>query len=271
VAQQQAALNEANARLSLAKKNNANSAALLKQNYISQNSYDTTQNSVELAQAAVDSARAQLELARIALADTAIRAPMAGVVSKRYVQAGDKVAPDSPVFGIVDLREMTLEAAVPASDIPRVKVGQEVRFKVDGFDRRAFAGKVTRINPTTEPGSRAMLVYASVANPDGLLRGGMFAKGGIITEKSAPNPLLPLAALHREGGRDVVYLVDAGKVLARPVALGLSNEDEGLVEVTQGLAPGAVVITAQLERVKPGSKVKVAGSPSTAPATATKG
>jgi RND family efflux transporter MFP subunit len=271
VAQQQAALNEANARLSLAKKNNANSAALLKQNYISQNSYDTTQNSVELAQAAVDSARAQLELARIALADTAIRAPMAGVVSKRYVQAGDKVAPDSPVFGIVDLREMTLEAAVPASDIPRVKVGQEVRFKVDGFDRRAFAGKVTRINPTAEPGSRAMIVYASVANPDGLLRGGMFAKGGIITEKSAPNPLLPLAALHREGGRDVVYLVDAGKVVARPVALGLSNEDEGLVEVTQGLAAGAVVITAQLERVKPGSKVKVAGSPSTAPAAATKG
>jgi RND family efflux transporter MFP subunit len=269
VAQQQAALNEANARLSLAKKNNANSEALLKQHYISQNAYDTTKNSVELAQAAVDAAKAQLELARIALADTAIRAPLSGVVSKRYAQAGDKVAPDSPVFAIVDLREMTLEASVPASDIPRVKVGQEVRFKVDGFDGRDFSGKVARINPTTESGSRAMIVYASVANPDGVLRGGMFAKGGITTEKSAPNPLVPLAALRRDGGHDVVYRIDAGKVVAQPVALGLRNEDEGVAEVTQGLTAGAVVITAQLERVKPGSKVRVAAAtaaPAAAPA-----
>jgi RND family efflux transporter MFP subunit len=271
VAQQQAALNEANARLALARKNNANSEALLKQNYISQNAYDTTSNSVELAQAAVDAARAQLELARIALADTAIRAPLAGVVSKRFVQAGDKVAPDSAVAGIVDLREMTLEASVPASDIPRVKAGQEVRFKVDGFDARSFTGKVARINPTTEAGSRAMLVYVSVLNPDGILRGGMFAKGGITIEKSAPNPLVPLAALHREGGRDVVYRIEAGKVIAQPVGLGLSNEDEGMVEVTQGLPAGAVVITAQLERVKPGSKVKVAGAPAPAGAGARKG
>jgi RND family efflux transporter MFP subunit len=268
VAQQQAVLNEANARLSLAKKNNANSAALLKQNYISQNSYDTTLNSVELAQAAVDAARAQLDLARIALADTAIRAPLSGVVSKRFVQAGDKVAPDSAVFAIVDLREMTLEASVPASDIPRVKVGQEVRFKVDGMDERSFAGKVARISPTTEPGSRAMIVYASVDNQDGLLRGGMFAKGGITLEKSAPNPLVPLAALRRDGAREVVYQVDGGKVVAQPVELGLRNEDEGVAEVTRGVQAGAVVISAQLEGVKPGSKVKIVGAvvPTPAPA-----
>ena len=166
VAQQQAALDEASARLSLAKKNNANSQALLKQNYISQNSYDTTQNSVELAQASVNAMRAQLELARIALADTVIRAPLAGVVSKRHVQAGEKVAPDMPVFTIVNLRQLTLEAQVPASEVPRVKIGQEVRFKVDGFAQRDFAGKVARISPTTEAGSRSMLVYISVDNSD---------------------------------------------------------------------------------------------------------
>jgi RND family efflux transporter MFP subunit len=269
VAQQQAALNEANARLSLAQKNNANSAALLKQSYISQNAYDTTHNSVELAQAAVDAARAQLELARIALADTAIRAPLSGVVSKRFVQAGDKVSPDTPVFSIVDLRQMTLEASVPASDIPRVQVGQEVLFKVDGLDARSFAGTVARISPTTEPGSRAMIVYAGVDNQGGVLRGGMFAKGGITIEKSASHPLVPLAALRRIGARDVVYLVDGGKVVAQPVELGLRNEDEGLAEVTGGLQAGAVVISAQLEGVKPGAKVKIAGAAAPAPAAAT--
>ena len=161
VAQMQAAYDEANARLSLAKKNNANSQALLKQNYISQSSYDTTQNSVELAEASLAAARAQLDMARIALADTVIKAPLAGVISKRHVQAGEKLAPDMPVFTIVSLRQLNLEAQVPASEVPRVKIGQEVRFKVDGYQQRDFIGKVARISPTTEAGSRSMIVYIS--------------------------------------------------------------------------------------------------------------
>jgi len=266
VAQQQAALDEAGARLALAKKNNANSQALLKQNYISQSSYDATQNSVELAQAAVDAARAQLQLARIALADATIRAPLAGAVSKRYVQAGDKVAPDSPVLGIVDLRDLMLEAQVPASDIPRVKAGQQVRFKVDGYGARAFEGKVARISPTTVDGSRSMIVYVSVDNADGALRGGMFAQGEITTETSAPHALVPLSALRKEGGRDVVFQVVAGKVVAQPVRLGLRNEDQGLAEVTDGLSEGALLVAAKLDGVKAGSRVKVAPAAAAAPA-----
>lgn len=275
VAQQQAALDEANARLTMAKKNNANSQALLKQNYISQNSYDTTLNSVELAQAAVNAARAQLELARIALNDSAIRAPLSGVVSKRHVQAGEKVSPDMPVMSIVNLQQLTLEAQVPASEIPRVKVGQEVRFKVDGYGERAFAGKVVRINPTTETGSRALLVYISVNNTDGALRGGMFAKGAITTEKSAARPQLPLTALRKADGQDAVYRLDDGKVVAQKVTLGLRNEEQGYAEITGGLDAGAVVIAAPLDGVKPGSKVKVAkaavaSAPALAPAAAVK-
>jgi RND family efflux transporter MFP subunit len=258
LAQQQAALDDANARLSLAQKNNANSAALLKQNYIAQSAYDTTQNGVELAQAAVDSARAQLELARIALGDTVIRAPLSGVVSKRYVQAGEKLAPDLPVFSIVDLRQLALEAQVPASDIPRVHVGQDASFRVDGFDGRSFSGQVARISPTAEAGSRTMIVYISVANPDGALKGGMFAKGSITTEKSAPHPLAPLSALRKENGRDIVYRIENGQVVAQPVTLGLKNEDEGMVEVTDGLAPGWTVIATRLDGLKPGSKVRLA-------------
>ena len=258
VAQQTAMLKEANARLALATKNEANSQALLKQNYISQSSFDTTRNSVELAQAAVDAARAQLDLARIALNDTLIRAPLSGVVSKRFVQAGEKLSPDSPVMAIVDLQHLTLDAQVPASDIPRVQVGQDVRFKVDGFDAREFSGKVARINPAAEPGSRSMLVYISVANSDQLLRAGMFAKGEITTEKSGARPIVPLAALRKDGARDVVYRVDGGKVVAQPVQLGMRNEDEGLAEVTGGVEAGAVLLAVPLEGVKPGSQVKLA-------------
>ena len=268
VAQQSALLKEANARLALATKNEANSQALLKQNYISQNSFDTTRNSVELAQAAVDAARAQLDLARIALNDTTIRAPLSGVVSKRFVQAGEKLSPDSPVMSIVDLQHLTLDAQVPASDIPRVQVGQDVRFKVDGFNGRAFSGKVARINPATEAGSRSMLVYISVANDDGSLRAGMFAKGEITTDKSAARPIVPLAALRKDGERDVVYRVDGGKVVVQPVQLGMRSEDEGLAEVTDGVQAGAVLLAVPLDGVKPGSAVKLSNPSAKAPAAA---
>jgi RND family efflux transporter MFP subunit len=272
VAQQQALLADADARLAMARKNQANSAALLKQNYIAQNAYDTTTNAVDLAQAAVDSARAQLELARIALNDTVIRAPLSGVVSKRHAQAGEKLSPDSPVFSIVDLRQLTLDAQVPASDIPRIRVGQEVQFKVDGFGTRSFAGKVLRINPAAEAGSRAMLVYIGVDNPDAVLRAGMFAKGVVTTEKSAPHPLLPLGAVRQENGRDVVYRVDGGKVAAVPVKLGLKNEDEGLVEALDGIAAGATVLAVKLDGVKPGAKVKLpAAAAAPAASSAVKG
>ena len=260
-AQQQAALSEASARLALAKKNNVNSEALLRQNYISRNAYDTTQNSVELAQAAVDAAQAQLDMARIALADTTLKAPLSGVVSKRFVQAGEKLAPDMSVMSIVNLSQLTLEAQVPASEIPRIHVGQDVQFHVDGFDQRNFSGKVARINPTTEVGSRAMLVYISVNNADGALRGGMFAKGQITTAKTAARPLLPIAALRKDGNQDVVYRVENGTIAAQPVKLGLRNDDEALVEVVDGLAPGSIVLAAPLDGVKPGSKVKLLAKP----------
>lgn len=267
--QQQAMLDEAQARLSMASKNEANSQALLKQKYISQTAYDTTQNSVDLARASVKSAAAMVEIARIALADTVIRAPMAGIVSKRHVQAGEKVAPDMPVYTIVNLAQLTLEAPVPSAEIPRIKIGQEVRFKVDGFGARDFSGKVARINPTTESGSRAMLVYIAVDNGDSALRGGMFAKGSIVTERSSVAPMVPLTALRTEKHGTVVYAVVDNKVVEQSVTLGLRNEDEGYAEVKEGLAPGTRVIVAKLDGVKPGHGVTFGTTPAPATATAT--
>jgi RND family efflux transporter MFP subunit len=256
--QQQAQLDEAQAKLHLAQKNEYNSHMLLTQKYISQTSYDSTSNAVDLAKALVKSASAMVEIARIALNDAVIRAPIDGIVAKRHVQAGDKVAPDMPVYTIVNLNELTLEAQVPATEIPRVKPGQEVRFKVDGFTGRQFSGKVARINPTTELGSRAMLVYISVPNADVALRGGMFAKGNIVTERSDATPVVPLVALREESGKQFVYQIVNGKVVAKPVTLGMRNEDEGYVQVTEGLDKGDSVIIAKLDGVKAGAKVKLA-------------
>ena len=267
--QQQAQLDEAQARLALATKNETNSEALLKQKYISQNAYDSTQNSVDLARASVKSATAMVELARIALNDGVIKAPIDGVISKRHVQAGEKLALDMPVYSIVNLSEMVLEAQVPASEIPRVKVGQDVKFRVEGYAQRDFHGKVARINPATEAGSRAMLVYIAVQNEDNALRSGMFAKGSIVTDRSGVAPIVPLAAIRSDkDGKQMVYKVEQGKLIAQPVKIGLRNEDEGYAEVTEGLQQGANVIVSRLDSLKPGAAVKLPASVADAPPSA---
>ncbi|MYM23293.1 efflux RND transporter periplasmic adaptor subunit [Duganella sp. FT135W] len=260
--QQQAMLDEAQAKLAMATKNETNSQALLSQKYISQNAFDSTQNSVDLARASVKSAAAMVEIARIALNDGVIKAPIDGVISKRHVQAGEKLALDMPVYSIVNLSELTLEAQVPASEIPRVKVGQDVKFRVDGYAQRDFHGKVARINPATETGSRSMLVYIAVKNDDSALRAGMFAKGSIVTDRSTVAPIVPLAALRSDkNGQPIVYKVEGGKLLSQPVKLGLRNEDEGYAEVLEGLQQGAHVIVSRLDSLKPGTAVKLPSAP----------
>ncbi|MDY7576200.1 efflux RND transporter periplasmic adaptor subunit [Actimicrobium sp. CCI2.3] len=262
VGAQEGALDDARARLALASKNRENSNALLKQKFISQNALDTSQNGVDLAMAAVKSASAQLDIARRALDDAQVRSPIDGIISKRYVQAGEKAAPDMALFAVVDLSRLILEAPVPASEIPRVQVGQGVSFAVDGFGTRLFAGDVVRINPAAEPGSRAIIVYVAVANADGALKSGMYAKGGITLGKSSLVPAVPVAALRSKDGVTTVLRIDGNKIngnkiVEQIVQPGLRNEEEGMVEITDGLAVGMQVLAVRLDGVKAGTLVKL--------------
>lgn len=264
----QASVDEAQARMGLAHKNNSANQALLKQNFISKNAYDTSQSNVELAQANVKSARANAQIARIAVADSVVHAPIDGIVSRRHAQAGEKISPDQALYSIVDLSLLNLEAQVPASDITRIKIDQTVSFKVDGFSNRSFEGRVSRINPTTEPGSRAIVVHIQVSNPDGSLKGGMFAKGNITTEQGAHSPLVALSAVRQHNGNPVVYAIENNKVVARPVTLGLRNEDENLVEVSSGLTAGMRILAVPMPDIKPGQSVKLPPEPGSTDHTA---
>ncbi|TDK63520.1 efflux RND transporter periplasmic adaptor subunit [Sapientia aquatica] len=267
LATQDAAVEESTTKLELAKKNRESSHALFLQKYISQNAFDTSENALQLAQANLKSTMSQREVARLALADTIIRAPMSGIVSKRLVQAGEKVSPDTPLFSLVNLSKLILEAPVPASEIPRIKLGQPVSFAVDGFAARQFKGKVVRINPNAETGTRSFMVYIEVLNDDAVLRGGMFAKGQITLEKSTKTTLVPLIAVRQVSGVPTVYKIDHDHLVAQAVELGLRNEDEGYAEVKKGLVEGDQVIVSQLDMVKPGSKVTLPAAKKTSAAT----
>jgi membrane fusion protein (multidrug efflux system) len=193
------------------------------------------------------------------LADTVIRAPIAGLVSSRNVQPGEKVSADNRLLDVVDLQQMEMEAAVPASDIMRVALGQEVRLRVEGMPH-TLSGKVARINPAAQAGSRSITVYVQVDNPQRALRVGMFGEAQLTLAKKADVLSVPLSAVQNNGGASFVYVIENGRLARKPVTLGITGNDgeNDAVEIVSGLQPGAQVVRANLGLLNPGTAVRFA-------------
>lgn len=260
---------ERRAKLAIAERNRDTNQALLKQNFISQSAFDQLLSTYQGSEAAVRWADAQVQLARKAIDDAVVRAPISGTVSKRVVNGGERVLPDAPLVTIVDLSRLELEVSVPASDIASISLGQSVQFRVDGFGDRQFDGKVERINPVAEAGSRAIKLFVAVPNATGLLKGGMFAQGQITLSQSKPVPVVPVSALFEEAGQSYVFVVESGKVAKKAINLGARDEVNGLVEVNNGLAQGADVVRVRMGSLKVGAPavVRAAAAPASPPAS----
>ncbi|MBV8063755.1 MAG: efflux RND transporter periplasmic adaptor subunit [Nevskia sp.] len=256
---QEASLEKARADLALAKLNRDNSEAMLKEHFISQNAYDSAASTYAADLATVKAAEAQAALARLSWNDAVVRAPFSGTVVNRLVQPGERVEVDGGIVSLVDLSQMEFRALAPASEVPSIKVGQVAHFKVGGFGERMFDGRVDRINPMTEQGSRSITIYLSVPNPDAVLRGGMFAQGSLVLDKSEPAPAIPAAAVRNEAGVPYVLVFADGKIGRRAVTLGLGSEDQGAVEVRDGLKPGEQVLLAKLDDFKEGMAAVLKG------------
>lgn len=253
-----AAVDKARADLDLATLNRDKNRSLLEQKYISQNTYETTESAYAASVANFKLAEAQARMMKISLDDAVVRAPFAGTIARRLVQPGEKVSSDSSIVSVVDLRQMLLEAAVPATEIPSVKVGQAVRFKVGGFGEREFTGEVQRINPVTTEGSRAITIYVAVANADRALKGGMFAQGELVLSSTQPVLAVPQAAVHSEAGVPFVYTLAGGKIGRVQLTLG-DQTDGAYVEVDSGLKAGERVIIADIGNRQPGAPASIRG------------
>src|SRR5271169_2162981 len=251
------ALESSRAQLALAEKTRAQNQLLLKQKFISQNAYDAAESNLSVTQGTLKSNEAQAELARIALNYAVVTAPLSGVVAKRHVQPGQKVSIDAPLVTIVDLSRMELQAMVPANDIPELAVGMPVDVAIDGFGERRFPGTIERINPTTEAGTRAILVFIYIPNPDAALRGGMFGTGRVTLAAGAPVPTLPAVAIHTEAGQTFVWTIEDGKLVRRIVTVGRRDDSAGRVEVKTALNPSYPILAAPFDNLKAGAPALV--------------
>ena len=258
VAARQADVAAARAQLDWAQKNRATQKALLDKAFISRNAFDNVQSNYDVALARLRAAEAELVVAKKSLGDAVLMAPFAGIVAQRHAQAGERVALDAKVITVVDLARLQLEAAVPAVEISRLRVGQQVTFRVDGFGERAFGGRIERINPATVSGSRSINVYAVIDNPQGELRGGLFAQGTVSLESIEGALLVPASAVREEIGQTFVYAIEDGLVKRKNVTVG-APDASGRVQVLRGLAAGERIVRVNLGALRDGVSARLAG------------
>lgn len=231
---------------------------LLREGAIPERDVRVAQQAVAAARARLAAAQARSGTSRREVGDTRVVAPVSGVIERRTVNPGEHINRNAPLFTLVRGDVLELAAAVPERAAAAVQPGQTVRFTADGAE---FTGRVARISPSVDPGSRSVTVYVQVPNPDGRLRAGTFASGRIVSRVVDGAMVLPVAAIRegREGGPPVVYRVVDEKIDVVPVTIGLRDETQGLVQVTEGVTEADQVVVGNVGILGKGMAVRMAG------------
>ena len=265
LAERQATLESARAQLAQTERTREVNAQLVKQNFISQNAFDTADAAHRAQVAAVAAAQAQFEQSRLLVSDAVVHAPISGLVSKRHVQPGEKVAFDAPLMSIVDLAQLEVQAQAAVSDIPQVTTSARAEVEIEGLADRTFIGRVERINPAAEPGSRTINVYVALPNENSLLKAGMFARVRLRVQRDREVAALPISAIQSEAGQSIVWTIADSKLVKRVVTVGRRDERAQIVEIVNGLDSTDRVIATKFDNLRDGLAAKIVGG---APAAA---
>jgi RND family efflux transporter MFP subunit len=141
--------------------------------------------------------------------------------------------------------------------VVQIAVGARADVEIEGLSERSFAGRVERINPSAEPGSRTINVYVSLANENALLRAGMFARVRLQVRQDREVPALPLSAIQNDGGQAVVWLIADGRLARRAVTLGRRDERAQMVEIVGGVSAADQVIATKFDNLRDGLAARI--------------
>lgn len=246
----------ARAQVDIARRQLDNNRALVAQGFISATALDTSVANHAAAQASLQAALATADLARKAQADTVLKSPISGTVSQRLAQPGERVAVDARVLEVVDLSRLELEAALPAADAGTLRAGATAELRVEGLPDPVSA-QVVRLNPATQAGTRAVLVYLSLQPAPGL-RVGLFARGTVALEQRRVLSL-PLSAVRLDDALPYVVVLDGSALRRRTVKTGVRGLVDRVesVEITDGLRDGDRILRGSLGTVRDGTPARL--------------
>lgn len=262
-----ASVESAQTAVAEAERTHASNLRLADQNFISPNALQSSQARLDAARAQLKSAQAQLATTRISLREAALLAPIGGIVGKRHVVPGEKLAAEQPIVTVVDLAALELAGTVATHEVSLLQVGQGVSIQVEGSAQPA-AGRIDRIAPMAEAGTRAIGVVVALANADERLRAGQYARGEVLLDDPTPRLTVPASALSQASGQDQVWTIEKGALVRRIVVTGRRDAASGRAEVLKGLEPEAQVLAARFDNLKEGALAQVGDAVPASGATA---
>ncbi len=225
---------------------------------VAEANYQASLDNVHALKAALQDRRAAYELAQKKLADTAIKAPVAGSIAERLVQPGEFIRENTPVVTIVQMNPLKFRTAAQEKYAALLKPGQPIDFEVEAFPGKTFKGKIAYISPAIDQTTRTFVVEAIVENTDRSLKPGFFAKGTVLTHTDDD----VLAALDDTvstlAGVSTVYVIEGAKARQQQVTLGERQGD--LVEILSGLKGDETLASSNLNQLATGTSVRVAGA-----------
>ena len=222
--------------------------------------YDLAAQQVENMRASMQQTQASLNLANKRLRDTQIRAPFTGHVKAREVTTGQYLKVQTPVMTIVNVDPLRARLSVPEKMSPWVRVGREVKLRLEAFPGREFTGRVSRINPSVDEKNRTFEIEALVSNSGEELKPGSFVKATIQSDKVDQVLAIPSSAATYLFGAYKVFVLQGQTIKEREVKLGDRLGD--LVEVIEGLQAGEkIAVSAGGAQLKDGMEVEIAETP----------
>ena len=239
-----------------AQKEAARIESLVKGGALAERDAELARNAATQAKAAADDARSRVTSVRKSLDDLTVRAPIAGIVSKRHVDTGDVVAPGGELYTIIDPTSMRLEASVPSEQLDAIRVGAPVAFTVRGYPNERFEGRIERVSPAADPATRQVPIFVTIPNKQRRLVAGLFAEGR-LEQASKTGLVVPQTAVNENSGTPWVLKVQDGKAQRTEVTIGLRDEQSERVEITRGVAPGDLLLVGAAQGMTPGTPLRI--------------
>lgn len=226
------------------------------------------QATVDQAQAAYDQAQAGIAKTEALISQKLVRAPFAGDLGVRKVELGQYLTAGTAIVSLTDLSELWANFTVPEKDSGNLKVGQQVRLKVDAYPGRTFDGKITTIEPQIAADTRNIRVQATIANPDRILKPGMFVTTTVVLPDKPPVITVPETAVDYTLYGDSVFVItekkeEDGKTSLSAVRtfVQTGNRVDGRAEIIKGLKPGDKVVAVGQLKLQSGAAVSISTDP----------
>jgi membrane fusion protein (multidrug efflux system) len=255
-AERAAGVDSTRARMVEAERMHQSNQDLANQSFISANALESSRAALEAARAQLKSAQAQLATSALGIREAALVAPISGVIGRRNIVPGEKVSSEQELMTVVDLKELELAGVVGTHQVSMLRPGQKLAVRVEGASA-PVEGRVDRIAPMAEAGTRGIRVVVLLANPDEVFRAGQYASALVTLEDAARRLTIPSAAVGQTSGQDFVWTLENGALVRRIVLTGRRDLATGRVEVTQGLSADAQVLAARFDTLKEGAPAKI--------------